>query len=135
MANNRSGLFDFLFRQADGDTHLERWRNNLLRLKVIIQRLETANKDTIRKALAESQFSLNSHDNVEALRSEIAYLVNHILQQILLVFRSKSLRGHHLGFQNKDHDGILRSAGTIHPITARIQLCPHSFGVLPELRY
>jgi hypothetical protein len=78
MAYYRSGLFDFLSRQADGDTHLERWRNNLLRLKVIIQRLETADKDTIRKTLAESQFSLN--DNMEALRSEIAYLVNHILQ-------------------------------------------------------
>jgi hypothetical protein len=56
MANYRSGLLDFLSRQADGDAHLERRRNNLLRLKVIVQRLETADKDTIRKALAESQF-------------------------------------------------------------------------------
>lgn len=51
MANGGSGFLDLFLRQSDRHTDLQRRRDDLFRLKVILKRLQPGNEDAIRKAL------------------------------------------------------------------------------------
>lgn len=62
-----------------------------------------------------------------------SYLINYILQQELLILVGKSLRRNYFRLKGQDDDRILRSTGTVNPITARNQLRPQCFGILPKL--
>lgn len=51
VPDDGTSLLDFLLGEAGCDANLERSRNDLLRLKVILQSLETGDKHTVGEAL------------------------------------------------------------------------------------
>lgn len=51
VPNDRAGFLDLFLRQADGDTHLQRGWDDLLRLEVVFQGLETGDEDSVGQRL------------------------------------------------------------------------------------
>jgi hypothetical protein len=64
-----------------------------------------------------------------------AHLVDDILEQELLVISRKPLSSNNLRLNNQDENRVLRRAGAVDPVTARIKLGAHSPGKIAELRH
>ena len=80
VTNYCASLFDLFLGQSEGDADLQPSWNDLLRLKVVFQGLETADKDTIGKTLYTTVSDLFLKWILP-----ITYLINDILQKELLV--------------------------------------------------
>lgn len=68
------------------------------------------------------------------VKSFDTHLIDHILQEELLVLIRQLLRSNDLRLDDQNEDWVLRRASTVNPITARIQLSPHGLCELPKLR-
>ena len=60
------------------------------------------------------------------------YLIDHILQQQVLVIYAEVLRGHDLWFEHKDQHGVVLRTGALDPIAPRVQLRSHRLDVVPQ---
>jgi hypothetical protein len=58
-------------------------------------------------------------------------LVNNVLEQVLLIIVGEPLGRHNLRLDDQDKNRVLRSAGAVDPVTARVQLSAHSLCELP----